>query len=68
MEDVNFCLMGKVNKGDIVLVYGQEAEIEECFVKFCFIKKPIVVPTIEYTRDYIFNDEIQKIITKKTEK
>lgn len=45
-----------LEKGTKILVYGQEVEIEKII-----LKHPIVVPTQEYTRDWITPNEIQKV-------
>lgn len=48
----------------LVSVYGQEVYIGSALSENRFLlKHPIVVPGREYTRDVIFIDEIQEIIS-----
>ena len=43
-----------------IIAYGQEVKIVEVVTKHrIYLEHPIVVPSVEYTRDYISSDEIQ---------
>jgi hypothetical protein len=49
--------------GKTIIAYGQEAKIVGIENVLIHLDHAIVVPTIIYTRDYIFEDEIQKYVT-----
>jgi hypothetical protein len=55
-------------EGMTIITYGQEvkiAKIDEGVITdktIIYLEHPIVVPTREYTRDYISVDEIQKYV------
>ena len=53
-------------EGSKILVFGQEAIIMQVMkhknVYRYYLDRSIVIPTKEYTRDYISDDEIEKII------
>ena len=55
----------KIPDGSIIIVYGQKATVAQTITvgnkSRIYLDKPIVVPTKEYTRDYIDNDEIKNI-------
>ncbi len=53
-------------EGATIITYGQKAVIT-CVVKSgdkyrCYLNHPIVVPTAEYTRDYIDSSEIDRYV------
>ena len=51
--------------GSSVLVYGQQATIVSVVTvdgeMLVYLDHPVVVPSLEYTRDYVKVSEIQKI-------
>lgn len=53
-------------EGATIVVYGQEVKIVEVITidgrSRIYLEHPVVVPSIEYTRDYISNNEIQKYV------
>jgi hypothetical protein len=56
----------KPKPGDLIITYGQKVMVESVMEfmgdYFYYLEHPIVVPTMEYTRDYIKECEVQKII------
>lgn len=50
----------KIKTGDIIMTYGQKVVIDYIENNTIYLKSSIVVPTIEYTRNYININEIQK--------
>lgn len=53
-------------KGTIIVAYGQKVKIAQVVIikgKYrIYLEHSIVVPSVEYTRDYISIDEIQRYI------
>lgn len=53
-------------EGATIVVYGQEVKIAQVVTvngkHRIYLEHPIVVPSAEYTRDYISSDEIQRYI------
>lgn len=51
---------------DYVKSFGQTVKVIEIDLnnKIYYLDHPIVVPTIEYTRDYIYFNEIEEILWK----
>lgn len=49
--------------GKTIIAYGQEAKIESIENVLIHLDHAIVVPTMIYTRDYIYEDEIEKYVT-----
>jgi len=58
--------MKKPIEGAIIVAYGQEVKISQVVtikgIQRIYLEHPIVVPSVEYTRDYISSDEIQKYV------
>lgn len=46
--------------GDEIIVYGQKVKIESIENDKIILEHPIVVPGVEYTRDYINIKELEK--------
>mgnify|MGYP003621589757 CR=1 FL=1 len=59
--------MKKPIEGETIVAYGQKVKIAQVVTvkgkHRIYLEHPIVVPSVEYTRDYISNDEIQKFIS-----
>ena len=49
--------------GKTIIAYGQEAKIVDIEHVVIHLDRSIVVPTILYTRDFIFEHEIQEYKT-----
>jgi hypothetical protein len=53
----------KLIKNTKIIVYGQKVKIKEVITQqLIYLEHSIVVPSVEYSRDYISSDEIQQII------
>lgn len=53
----------KLKKGTKILVHGQKVKIKKVITQqLIYLEHSIVVPSEEYSRDYINSDEIQQII------
>jgi len=53
----------KLIKGTKMIIYGQKVKIKEVITQqLIYLEHSIVVPSVEYSRDYISSDEIQQII------
>lgn len=53
----------KLIKGTTIIVYGQKVKIKKVITQqLIYLEHSIVVPSVEYSRDYISSDEIQQII------
>ena len=50
-----------LNIGDEIIVYGQKVKIESIENDRIILEHPIVVPGVEYTRDYINIKELEKM-------
>jgi hypothetical protein len=56
----------KLIKGTKIIVYGQKVKIKEVITQhIIYLEHSIIVPSVEYSRDYISSDEIQQIINLK---
>jgi len=53
-------------EGATIIVYGQEVKIEQIITingkQRIYLEHSIVVPSVEYTRDYISKEEIQNYV------
>jgi hypothetical protein len=58
--------MKKPIEGATIVAYGQEVKIVQVVTvkgnHRIYLEHPIVVPFVEYTRDYISSDEIQRYV------
>lgn len=58
--------MKKPIEGAAIVAYGQEVKIVQVVTikgkDRIYLEHPIVVPSVEYIRDYISSDEIQRYL------
>lgn len=53
-------MKAKIN--DVILSYGQITKVVNIENGIYYLETPIVVPTIEYTRDWVYENEILEIL------
>jgi hypothetical protein len=51
--------------GTTIISYGQEAKVESVVNNTIYLDHAIVVPTILYTRDYIYENEIEEYVVQE---
>ena len=49
-----------VKPGDVIICFGQRVTVMEIESDRYYLEHPIVVPTKEYTRNYVYLNEIKK--------
>lgn len=54
-------IVTNVEVGDWINTYGQKAQVIEIKGNICYLDTPVVVPTMIYTRDYVYMNEITHV-------
>jgi hypothetical protein len=53
----------EIKIGSIIRVYGQTAEVAAISPTKIYLENSIVVPTVEYTKDWCYEEEIDEVLT-----